>query len=217
MKHKANGTAHVSQVVSLDSQIVAYLKKTGSVDVGKLYQTLGMKDPTLTREKLVDSLSHLAEEGKAELEDIPPVAKSIGEYLGFWERNLGLYLAVAASLFTVLVIYSVPTESMLVPLRWSLGSVFVLFIPGYVTVEALFPKAKELDGIERFALSIGLSLALVPLIGLLLNYTPWGIRLDPIVVSLTMFSLAIAGVGLMRKFRMSFERYELQGPTQLDA
>lgn len=200
-------------MISFDDQIVAYLKRNGSVDVEKLYQTLSAKNPTLSKADLVDSLSRIAEEGKAVLEDIPPPARSLREYLAFWERNLGLYGAVFASLLTVLVIYSVSADSVLVPVRWLLGSVFVLFVPGYVTVEALFPKSRELDGIERFALSIGLSLALVPLIGLLLNYTPWGIRLDPIVVSLTIFTLTLAAVGLLRKFRMSYEKYELQKLT----
>ena len=54
--------------------------------------------------------------------------------------------------------------------RYLLGSLFVLFLPGYTFIKALFP-AKQLDSIERTALSIGMSLALVPMIGLLLNYT----------------------------------------------
>jgi len=93
----------------------------------------------------------------------------------------------------------------LVAIRWVLGSLFVLFIPGYVTVEALFPKGRELDTIERFALSVGLSLALVPLVGLLLNYTPWGIRLNPIVVSLTLLTVGLAVVALAREYRLSSE------------
>ncbi|HJJ86646.1 MAG TPA: DUF1616 domain-containing protein, partial [Methanocorpusculum sp.] len=48
----------------------------------------------------------------------------------------------------------------------------ILFIPGYVLIAALFPEKKSIDGIERFALSVGLSIAVVPLIGLVLNYTP---------------------------------------------
>jgi uncharacterized membrane protein len=56
----------------------------------------------------------------------------------------------------------------------------VLFFPGYVFITALFPEKKELDNLERLALSLGLSIAIVPLIGLLLNYTPWGIRLIPL-------------------------------------
>jgi uncharacterized membrane protein len=64
----------------------------------------------------------------------------------------------------------------------------VLFVPGYALIAALFPKKTDIDLIERIALSFGLSIAVVPLIGLGLNYTPWGIRLDPIVVSLVLFT-----------------------------
>jgi uncharacterized membrane protein len=55
-----------------------------------------------------------------------------------------------------------------------------------------------------------LSTSLVPLVGLLLNYTPWGIRLDPIVISLTILTVALTGVALERRFRMSVERFELE-------
>ncbi len=75
---------------------------------------------------------------------------------------------------------------------------FILFIPGYLLIAALFPARDELDGIERVALSFGLSIAIVPLFVLALNYTPWGIRLDPITITLVAFSLAI---GLAAQFR----------------
>lgn len=73
------------------------------------------------------------------------------------------------------------------PIRIILGLPFVLFFPGYVLISALYPRRDDLDGIERLALSLGLSLAVVPLIGLVLNYTPWGIRLTPILISLAVF------------------------------
>ncbi|MFP3976163.1 MAG: DUF1616 domain-containing protein, partial [Dehalococcoidia bacterium] len=60
------------------------------------------------------------------------------------------------------------------PARIVLGILFVLFFPGYMLIAALFPRKESLDGIERVALSFGLSIAVVPLIGLVLNYTPWG-------------------------------------------
>jgi len=66
----------------------------------------------------------------------------------------------------------------------------VLFLPGYALIAALFPSKNDLDGIERLALSFGLSIAVVPLIGLGLNFTPFGIRLVPIIVSLSVFTLA---------------------------
>src|SRR5659263_694396 len=68
-------------------------------------------------------------------------------------------------------------------LRNILGLPLVLFLPGYALIAALFPAKSDLDGIERTALSFGLSIAVVPLMGLGLNYTPWGIRLLPILIS----------------------------------
>lgn len=108
----------------------------------------------------------------------------MGEYLRLWERNLWLYGSLTISLATVLVIYAILSNSPFVALRWVLGSVFIFLIPGYVTVEGLFPRGRRPDAIERFALSVGLSLALVPLVGLMLDYTAWGITLTPIVTSL---------------------------------
>ena len=63
------------------------------------------------------------------------------------------------------------------PVRIVLGLLLVLFLPGYSLIAALFPGKGDLDGIERIALSFGLSIAVVPLLGLALNYTPFGSRL----------------------------------------
>lgn len=84
------------------------------------------------------------------------------------------------------------------PVRIVLGLILILVLPGYVLVAAFFPAKKDLDWIERVALSVGLSIAVVPLLGLLLNFTPWGIRLDPIMAALAIF---IAGVGLLAYWR----------------
>ena len=81
----------------------------------------------------------------------------------------------------------------------------ILFIPGYVLIAALFPEKKSIDGIERFALSVGLSIAVVPLIVLVLNYTPFGIRLNPIVISLVLFTLIMMIITLYRRARLSDE------------
>ncbi len=73
-------------------------------------------------------------------------------------------------LILVLIITVIPIKSV----RIFLGLLFVLFLPGYIFVAALFPKKADVDSIERVALSFGLSIAIVPLIGLILNYTPLG-------------------------------------------
>jgi len=120
------------------------------------------------------------------------------------------------------------------PLRVIVGLPFVLFIPGYAFIAALFPEAgtspqhegeggeteltnassspdgdeqsatgalrtRGIDGIERVALSFGLSIAIVPLIGLLLNFTPWGIRLVPIMIGISIFTLGATWIAARRR------------------
>ena len=78
----------------------------------------------------------------------------------------------------------------------------VLFVPGYVVVAALFPSKKELDWIERIALSFGLSIAVVPLLGLLLNFTPWGVRFAPIIATMTSFTVLVGLAAWWRRMRL---------------
>jgi len=87
-------------------------------------------------------------------------------------------------------------------LRNTFGLPFVLFLPGYALIAALFPAKSDLDGIERVALSFGLSIAIVPLIGLGLNYTPWGITTLPILISLSAFIFIMCGLAYLRRAKL---------------
>ena len=125
-----------------------------------------------------------------------------------------LIVIVAATVATLSCVYvPVLNESFL---RILFGLAMVLFIPGYALIAAFFPARGDLDGIERVALSFGLSIAVTPLIGLALNYTPWGIRLDPILVSLTLFSLAMAAVAWYRRLLLpADERFSVPAREML--
>jgi len=115
---------------------------------------------------------------------------------GLW-RYWDLLTIIALSLILDVLILYAPDSF----LRKALGLVFILFFPGYVFITTLFPNRQELDNLERLALSFGLSIAIVPLIGLGLNYTPWGIRLIPILVSLTLFNVGLAVLAMYRRSR----------------
>lgn len=96
-------------------------------------------------------------------------------------------------------------------LRIILGIPFVLFCPGYTLMAALFTKKEGMGGIERVALSFGLSIAVVSLIGLILNYTPWGIRLEPILYSVASFILIASIIAWLRRRRLTeHERFAIQ-------
>lgn len=126
-------------------------------------------------------------------------------------RPIDLYAVVAVALVTPLVALALPWP----PARVVLGLLFVLVAPGYALVAALFPErprarraadgettVEGLEALERVALSLGLSIAVVPLLGLLLNYSPWGIRLVPILVAVSTFTLLLSAIAWIRRSRL---------------
>ena len=88
-------------------------------------------------------------------------------------------------------------------LRVVLALPFLLLFPGYVLVAALFPAKDEMDGLERLALSFGMSIPAVALIGLGLNYTPWGIRLQPVLYSISAFILVLSVIAMWRRWKLN--------------
>lgn len=87
-------------------------------------------------------------------------------------------------------------------LRIILGIPFLLFFPGYILMAALFPRREQIHAVERVALSFGISITIVPLIGLILNYSPWGIRLEPVLYSVSSFILATSIIAWLRRRRL---------------
>ena len=166
------------------------------MNVEALYDALCIDNPTLTKMQVADLVWKLKKEGRISLEDIKP-ATTLLQILRNWERILYFYVSILMALAAILAIYVIPPDFPFVILRWAFGALFVLFIPGYVAVEALFGFA-DVDLFERIALSIGLSVALTILVGLLLNYTPWGVTLTPIVISLTAVTILLDMVALLR-------------------
>ncbi len=120
--------------------------------------------------------------------------------LWFW-AVVGLATATLAAVFAI-------SESFF---PWSLarnvlGLVFTLWLPGYAMTKALFPlqvprktSNENLETIERAALSIGLSLATVPMIGLILYYTPFGIGLTSVAPSIFALTILLAVLALARE------------------
>ncbi|MFC1872254.1 DUF1616 domain-containing protein [Chloroflexota bacterium] len=91
-------------------------------------------------------------------------------------------------------------------IRIILGLPFLLFFPGYLLMAVLFPRKERIDNLELFA-SFGMSIAIVPLIGVALDCTTWGIRLEPVLYSISFFILIMSFVALIRQHRL-FKKVE---------
>ena len=161
----------------------------------------------ITNQKIIAAIIKLKEQGKIILSEPPSQASQktatrIKTVTGLWYPAT-IALATAAAAVVLLI-----PEGFYpwIYLRNTLGLVFVLWLPGYAFIKALFPthvpiktSKESLDNIERIALSIGVSLALVPMIGLLLYYTPLGINLLPIVLSLFVLTAILSTAAVMRE------------------
>lgn len=121
-------------------------------------------------------------------------------------------------LFVVVIVAATWTMLFLPPSVWSeellsaLAIPFVLFLPGYAIVSALFPAdetrrepssdRRSVDVPERLLFSVGLSLAVSPLVALLLNFTPFGVRPTPVLVVLGGLTVVASVVAARRRFEL---------------
>ena len=115
-----------------------------------------------------------------------------------------LALTVLSTLLCILFVFAPPLSE--TPVRIILALPLVLFLPGYSLVATLFPRRDDLDGVERVALSFGMSIAIAPLFGFALNYTPFGIRLAPVLAVLSMFTISLSLLAWVRRMKLPPEQ-----------
>jgi uncharacterized membrane protein len=110
-----------------------------------------------------------------------------------------LLVAVLVILMDILALIPVLSESFI---RIALGLPLILVLPGYALIALLFPTKSGLEGIERAALSVGMSVVIVPLIGLVLNYTSFGIREMPLLISISAFTILACAAAYVRRGKL---------------
>jgi len=114
----------------------------------------------------------------------------------------GLILLNLLVIALVLVVIFSPSSDSYNAFRIILGLPLMFFSPGYALVAVLFPREGGVDVFERLALSFGLSIAIVALTGLILNYTPAGITVESVVYSTTGFTLVVSAGAIWRRRRI---------------
>jgi len=190
----------------LDQHIIQTVKENKPETVNQLVTLIKQKYP-FPEKQILNHILSLQEKQKIHLK--PPQTQptqSFTAYLGS-SQAVWYWTTVILTAATIPLVYTIRENDY--PLAYSrniLGAIYVLWLPGYTFIKALFPEQastktsdKSLDPIERIALSLGMSLALVPIVGLLLNYTPWGITLTPIILSQTALTLTFATAAIIRQ------------------
>jgi hypothetical protein len=201
----------------LDKQIIHTVETAKPENVQQLVDKVQATLPRPKKE-ILDRVMRLQQEEKISLKpSLTPTPVKLTSYLGS-NQALWYWITMILAVTTAMVVFTVPENAFpLVYIRYVLGAIFILWLPGYAFIKALFPQnlpfahtmghspdtsEKDLDTIERIALSLGMSLALVPIVGLLLNYTPWGIRLAPIILSLLPLTMIFATAAVLREHQV---------------
>lgn len=135
--------------------------------------------------------------GTLNLAETNPSTK-LTSYL-FSLENAWFWATTGFIICSALVIFTAESPLFLY-VRYVLGGVFI-FLPGFMLISAIYPRGDDIDGIERIGLSIGLSLAILPIMALLLNYTPLGIRLESIVAVIAVLTEFLAVICVVKRFR----------------
>ena len=122
---------------------------------------------------------------------------------------LWYWFTITFSVLIGVVIFLIPANVYPLSLiRNVFGLILVYWLPGFAFVKAVFPasvptkvQSSSLEAIERLALSIGVSIALTPIIGLIFYYTPLGVNTPFIPLSLIALTIIFATLASLREMR----------------
>lgn len=177
------------------------LIKTSSPDTVIILINKAHRELKIPKEVIMKHIVDLQNDGRLTLvskrESIPANLKT---YIFSSHSTWFWIIILLPTTTTISVFLTIENTYPYVYFRYFLGSIFVFILPGFSLIKALFPT-REVDNIERTTLSIGMSLILVPLVGIFLNFTPWGIRLKPIMLSLLSLTIIFSLTDIIQDYK----------------
>ena len=109
---------------------------------------------------------------------------------------------IAVMLFYSLVLIAAYTPHIFPEtIRLALGLTATMFLPGYAFIAAVFPGKIDLNGVVRVLLSVTFSMIMVAFLAFLLNMIQWDVRLNNMVIGITLLTLVcmIAAYGRRKR------------------
>ena len=135
-----------------------------------------------------------------EQSDLPECIKS--------ESSNWYWIMIVSTLVSSIVVLAIGEVGTLSYIRYVSASILVLFLPGYALLRTISPsnartlgEPNNMYSITRLSLSIVLSIMIVSALGLILDFSPLGVTLESIVLSLSLFTVLFSTVALFRERR----------------
>jgi uncharacterized membrane protein len=163
--------------------------------IREITDELQSTDKSISLVEIQEAFRSLQQDGIVRLYD-PIELHSFGKYL---RHRTSFWIVCLIMAATLALVYFAPSDKLWVAVRIFLGTVFVIVVPGYALVNLLLGRTK-INYLERLVLSIAASLAVISIIGLVLNSGPLGLELNVIVLSITCLSLIFMILASYRSF-----------------
>ena len=171
----------------LNRRILEIIREQNPKSVRKLIKIV-TASLNLTEEEVIKSISKLQDEGIINFEKHLSNSMSFVTYVKTSEA-VWYWLTIAVGLLSATLFFVISENAYpWIYARNVFGVIFVLFLPGYSLVKALFRNEisskismENLTAIERIALSVALSFGLVSIIGVILYYSLLDLDLSAIV------------------------------------
>ena len=186
--------------------ILKVIKESKPQSVEQLKNML-LESISLTEKEIVEFVLKMQSEGIIRLQDPPRQSLNFANYLKTG-GTIWYWLIIAVGTTTLILSFTI-SESVYpwVYAKNLLSYVFILFLPGFAFMKALFLNnlsqktfMGNLETLQRLTLSIVMSIILVSIVGLLLFYSPSGLNLTTILLSLFMLTSVFATVALVREY-----------------
>jgi hypothetical protein len=117
-------------------------------------------------------------------------------------NGLSLWFTTAVTCLMMTIVFLLPNTPPWSYIRMITGAIFVLYIPGNALLELLFAH-RNIEKTEQMVLSIGLSMALISIIGLMLKYLLLGLTVESVVISIGILSITLSALANYSHFLYS--------------
>ena len=147
---------------------------------------------SLSIEEIQNAVKKLESEKKIMLLE-PGTKGHFFDYILRSYNGLSLWLTTAATCLIMALVFLLPNIEPWSYMRIITGAVFILFIPGNALVQLLFAH-RNMEQTEQMVLSVGLSIALISIIGLMLKYILLALTVESAVISIGILSITLSAV-----------------------
>jgi uncharacterized membrane protein len=128
--------------MSLEKEIIKLIEKKGKVTFNELLNCFNNK------EEIIKALNKLEEDEKITIETYLPKETSFVEYLKDLSYTLWFYLTILVIILTNLFVFVIPNVYPYNIFRWIFSAIFIVYLPGFTIIEALFPSRSELEALK---------------------------------------------------------------------